>query len=156
MRVAVVNCAIENYCSNFGEWCFEISPLHSVNSIAHIQALLATIYDSELESPSPVSILSRNPGGLSNPELCQLYKWAAAPEVFYSKCVEDQKDSYYIHSDIWLVNVVALELAYRNLRISSHEDFVAMIKKIERLRRLPDKLEDLLEEINVEERGKRK
>ncbi|KAH0669781.1 hypothetical protein KY285_023935 [Solanum tuberosum] len=134
-------------------------------AIAHKQALLATIYDSELESPSPVSILPRNPGGLSNPELCQLYKWAAAPEVFYSKCVEDQSqaqpsqflndDSYNIHSDIWLVNVVALELAYGNLRISSHKDFVAMIKRIKWSRKLPDKLEDLLEEINVEE-GKRK
>ncbi|KAH0676364.1 hypothetical protein KY285_024165 [Solanum tuberosum] len=139
----------------------------------------ATIYGSELESPlfvshgrelgidSTVSIPPRNHGGLSNPELCELYKWAAAPEVFYSKCVEDLSlvqsplflydDACTVHSDIWLVGVAALELAYGNLRISSREEFEAMIKKIKRSRRLPDKLEDLLEEINVEEgKGKMK
>ncbi|KAK4716756.1 hypothetical protein R3W88_015094 [Solanum pinnatisectum] len=124
----------------------------------------ATIYGSELESPlfvshgrelgidSTVSIPPRNHGGLS------LNKWAAAPEVFYSKCVEDLSlvqsplflydDACTVHSDICLVGVAALELAYGNLRISSRKEFEAMIK---RSRRLPDKLEDLLEEINVEE-----
>ncbi|KAH0670009.1 hypothetical protein KY290_025425 [Solanum tuberosum] len=115
----------------------------------------ATIYDSELESP------------LSNLELCELYKWAAAPEVFYSKYEEDlsqvpsplyqDDDAHTVHSDIWLVGVAALELEYGNLRISNREEFEAMIKKIKRSRRLPDKLEDVLEEINVEEgKGKGK
>ncbi|KAH0755169.1 hypothetical protein KY290_025439 [Solanum tuberosum] len=131
----------------------------------------ATIYDSELESPISVShqtelgadptitILPKYPGGHPNLELRELYKWAAAPE-----CVEDQNqaqspydDACTVHSDIWLVGVAALELAYGNLRISSREEFEAMIKKIERSRRLPDKLEDVLEEINVEEgKGKGK
>ncbi|KAG5597828.1 hypothetical protein H5410_039060 [Solanum commersonii] len=136
----------------------------------------ATIYDSELESPlsvnhgrelgvdSTVTILPKNPGGLP------LYKWAAAPEVFYSKYEEGLRDrsqvqsplyldddTYTVHSDIWLVGVAALELAYGNLRISNREDFEGLIKKIKRSRRLPDKLEDLLEEINVEEgKGKMK
>uniref|UniRef100_M1A9X7 Kinase family protein n=1 Tax=Solanum tuberosum TaxID=4113 RepID=M1A9X7_SOLTU len=98
----------------------------------------ATIYDSELESPISVShqtelgtdptitILPKYPGGHPNLELRELYKWAAAPEVFYSQC----DDACTVHSDIWLVGVAALELAYGNLRISNHEEFEAMIKKI--------------------------
>ncbi|XP_027772723.1 serine/threonine-protein kinase BLUS1-like [Solanum pennellii] len=139
----------------------------------------ATIYDSELESPlfvshgtelgldSTVAILPKNPGGIPNLELGELYKWAAAPEVFYSKYEEElsqvpsplyqDDNAHTVHSDIWLVGVAALELAYGNLRISDREDFEAMIKKIKRSRRLPDKLEDVLEEINVEEgKGKGK
>ena len=102
-----------------------------------------------------------------NLELGELYKWAAAPEVFYSKYEEElsqvpsplyqDDNAHTVHSDIWLVGVAALELAYGNLRISDREDFEAMIKKIKRSRRLPDKLEDVLEEINVEEgKGKMK
>ncbi|KAL3337778.1 hypothetical protein AABB24_030085 [Solanum stoloniferum] len=139
----------------------------------------ATIYDSELESPlsvnhgtelgldSTVTILPKNPGGLPNLELCELYKWAAAPEVFYSKYEEDlsqvpsplyqDDDAHTVHSDIWLVGVAALELAYGNLRISNCEELEGLIKKIKRSRGLPDKLEDLLEEIDIEEgKGKGK
>ncbi|KAG5597742.1 hypothetical protein H5410_038974 [Solanum commersonii] len=112
---------------------------------------VATIYDSELESPlsvshgrelgigSTVTILPKNPGGLPNLELCKLYKWAAATEVFHSQCVEDQSQAQPSQS------------------LYDHAYFEAMIKKIKGSRKLPDKLEDLLEEINVEERkGKMK
>ncbi|KAL3369109.1 hypothetical protein AABB24_009757 [Solanum stoloniferum] len=134
----------------------------------------ATIYDSEFESPlsvshqtelgvdSTVTILPKDPAGHPNLELRELYKWAAAPEVFRSLSQAQPSQSLYddactVHSDIWLVGVAALELAYGNLRISNREEFEAMIKKIKRSRRLPDKLEDLLEEINVEEgKGKMK
>ncbi|XP_010321617.1 serine/threonine-protein kinase BLUS1-like [Solanum lycopersicum] len=147
--------------------CFSAGNIY-VNFKSNVEIKLgfaATIYDSELESPlfvshgtelgvdSTVTDLQDDPPGHPNLELGELYRWAAAPEVFYSPC----DDAHTVHSDIWLVGVAALELAYGNLRISDHEEFEAMIKKIKRSRRLPDKLEDVLEEINVEEgKGKGK
>ncbi|XP_055808487.1 serine/threonine-protein kinase BLUS1-like [Solanum dulcamara] len=138
----------------------------------------ATIYESDLETPFVIEHgvkpgdQIKPPGGPSTPELCTLAEWAAAPEIFYAKDYYDSDDAnlnpaqpsllqddfdYTIKSDIWLVGIAALELAYGNLRISNRGEFEALIKKIKRSKILPDKLEYLLEEIRVEEgKGKMK
>ncbi|XP_055808497.1 serine/threonine-protein kinase BLUS1-like [Solanum dulcamara] len=85
---------------------------------------------------------------------------SAPPEVFYKKyddnlnpvkspLFKDYDEVHTVKSDIWLVGIAALELAYGNLRISNRKEFEALIKKIKRSKRLPDKLEDLIEEIHV-------
>ncbi|KAG5607129.1 hypothetical protein H5410_028621 [Solanum commersonii] len=146
--------------------------LHDLDTYFKVEIKLgfaATIYDSELESPISVShqtelgadptitILPKYPGGHPN--------YASCTNGLLRRNVLRIKIKLNLHMmmpalfipDIWLVGVAALELAYGNLRISSREEFEAMIKKIKRSRRLPDKLEDLLEEINVEEgKGKGK
>lgn len=93
------------------------------------------------------------------PLLTNISAWAAAPEVYYiyeDSDSDDQIENYYsVKSDIWLVGITALELAYGNIRVSHREDFDDMINKIRKSKKLPNKLEDLFEEITypIEEEG---
>ncbi|XP_055808475.1 serine/threonine-protein kinase BLUS1-like [Solanum dulcamara] len=135
----------------------------------------ATIYESDLDTPIFVEQGTNQEANLacgpSVPPLNLLSEWASAPEVYYAKYYDSDDDNlnpaqsplfrddddYTIKSDIWLVGIAALELAYGNLRISNRKEFEALIKKIKRLKRLPDKLEHVLEELYVEEeKGKMK
>nr|XP_016492690.1 PREDICTED: serine/threonine-protein kinase OSR1-like [Nicotiana tabacum] len=95
-------------------------------------------------------------GDSSVPRLTNISAWAAAPEIYYTyEDSDDIENDYSVKSDIWLVGITALELAYGNIRVSDREDFDDMINKIRKSKKLPNKLEDLFEEITypIEEEG---
>nr|XP_025886778.1 serine/threonine-protein kinase BLUS1-like [Solanum lycopersicum] len=143
-----------------------------------------TIYESALETPTVLKrgpetgnqpylgLKGKNLGGPPILDLSFLPDWAAAPEIFHlnfydsdnenrnparSSSRSEIDENYSVKSDIWLVGIAALELAYGNLRISHREELEGLIRKIERSRRLPNKLEDVLEEYHEEEKkGKTK
>ncbi|XP_059302158.1 serine/threonine-protein kinase BLUS1-like [Lycium ferocissimum] len=65
-------------------------------------------------------------------------KWGAAPEVYVGENATPK-------SDIWLLGITALELAYGDdLRVRSREDLEYIIEKIRFKKRLPRSLEKLL------------
>ncbi|KAM3281689.1 serine/threonine-protein kinase BLUS1-like [Capsicum chacoense] len=134
-------------------------------------AYAATTYESNLETPIFVNE-AVNPrferGEPSVPPLSIISEWGSAPEVYYTRYYDSDSDDdnrnpayrrqedescYSGKSDIWLVGIAALELAYGNIRVSHRSEFESMIKKIRRAKKLPGKLEDLLGEINAEEVG---
>ncbi|CAH9108336.1 unnamed protein product [Cuscuta epithymum] len=97
----------------------------------------------------------------------QICKWAAPPEVY---CGGGRNDTYYLDytelSDVWLVGITALELAYGTIRVPNREALETMIKEIIRTRRLPKKLgcggiddnreEEAHEEDKRSDKGKKK
>ncbi|CAN4097374.1 unnamed protein product [Withania somnifera] len=145
-----------------------------VSSVEIKLAYAATAYESDLETPivsidvvddAKVGVYRGEP---SVPPLTIMSEWGAAPEVFYAKYADSDSDDdnrnpvypkepdengYTNKSDIWLVGIAALELAYGNIRVSHRKEFEAMIEKIRRTKKLPLKLEYLLGEINAENLG---
>ncbi|KAL2477913.1 Serine/threonine-protein kinase BLUS1 [Forsythia ovata] len=84
----------------------------------------ATIYEHESGSAqaSSSSVMPSN-------SVCE---WAAAPEVYYTQ-------NHSKASDIWMIGITALELAYGGLRVPNRENFESMVKKISKKKRLPKK-----------------
>ncbi|VFQ85976.1 unnamed protein product [Cuscuta campestris] len=66
----------------------------------------------------------------------QISTWAAAPEVYNS---EDSR-GYSEKSDIWLVGITALELAYGRVSVPNRETLEMTIRTITETKRLPKKL----------------
>ncbi|KAJ8556131.1 hypothetical protein K7X08_022889 [Anisodus acutangulus] len=66
-----------------------------------------------------------------------VYKWGAAPEVLGG-------ENYTPKSDIWLLGITALELAYGDIRVRDYRDLEYIIEKIRKKKRLPRSLEKLL------------
>ncbi|MCD9639876.1 hypothetical protein HAX54_024788 [Datura stramonium] len=142
-----------------------------VSSVEIKLAFAATAYESDLDTPIEKVVLDDGqfPGEPSVPPLMMISEWASAPEVFYTKYYTSDSsssdddghdrrasrdESYYtIKSDIWLVGIAALELAYGNIRVCNRRELNALIKKIRRWKRLPNKLEYLQEEIQAEDAG---
>ncbi|XP_059316156.1 serine/threonine-protein kinase BLUS1-like [Lycium ferocissimum] len=135
-----------------------------VNSNVEIKlAFAATAYESDLDCPTEMNVeIDHGPHVVSTsvPPLSIISEWAAAPEVYnalYDNAAKDQEEDQNCRtfkSDMWLVGIAALELAYGNIRANSRAEFDAMINKIRLSKRLPNKLEYLLEEIMAEEAQK--
>ncbi|KAJ8540084.1 hypothetical protein K7X08_026473 [Anisodus acutangulus] len=138
---------------------FKPSPMRNVEIKL---AFAATGYESDLECPTEVVEYDHGPHPVSTsvPPLLIISEWASAPEVYDTLYDGEDHDGneedkcLTFQSDIWLVGIAALELAYGNIRVNSRAEFDAMINKIRKSKRLPNKLEYLLEEIMAEESQK--
>ncbi|XP_059306300.1 serine/threonine-protein kinase BLUS1-like [Lycium ferocissimum] len=71
-------------------------------------------------------------------------KWSAAPEVFGK-----DNDTSTQKSDIWLLGITALELAYGDLPVRNREDLNCIITKLREKKRLPRSLENLLKKKGI-------
>ncbi|XP_059306299.1 serine/threonine-protein kinase BLUS1-like [Lycium ferocissimum] len=71
-------------------------------------------------------------------------KWGAAPEVFGK-----DNDTSTQKSDIWLLGITALELAYGDLPVRNREDLNCIITKLREKKRLPISLEKLLKKKGI-------
>ncbi|KAF3641757.1 putative STE20-related kinase adapter protein alpha-like [Capsicum annuum] len=69
-----------------------------------------------------------------------IYRWGAAPEVFGS----ENENSSGPKSDIWLLGITALELAYGNLAVRNRGELNYIIKNIREKKKFPESLERLL------------
>ncbi|KAK1396929.1 Protein kinase domain-containing protein [Heracleum sosnowskyi] len=69
-----------------------------------------------------------------------VHQWGAAPEVYDS--AHDSK-TYICKSDIWLLGISALELAYGGLEFGKREDLLRFISWIRTEKRLPNKGEEI-------------
>lgn len=81
-------------------------------------------------------------------------KWGAAPEVFAS----ENENNRGPKSDIWLLGITALELAYGNLPVRNRRDLERIVKKIKKTKKLPKSLVVVIKkkkELNSVKRKKR-
>ncbi|VFQ92998.1 unnamed protein product [Cuscuta campestris] len=87
----------------------------------------ATLYEhGASDSRAECSSSSSLPG-------TQISTWAAAPEVYNGHCYSEK-------SDIWLVGITALELAYGRVSVPNREALEMTIRTITQTKRLPKKL----------------
>ncbi|CAN4116850.1 unnamed protein product [Withania somnifera] len=99
---------------------FEASVYHSEN-----------LLNSDRREASSTSLFL-NPKSIS--------QWGAAPEVFRS----ENENNSGPKSDIWLLGITALELAYGNLPVRNRGDLNYIIRKIKEKKKFPKSLEKLL------------
>ncbi|CAH9118101.1 unnamed protein product [Cuscuta europaea] len=111
----------------------------------------ATVYDhgvSNLECSSSCTL----------PET-DISHWAAAPEVYNHEMKNHRSTE---ESDVWLVGIMALELAYGGIRVPSREALEVMSREIHEKRKLPKRYPpapqglDQLQQLTREVEGKGK
>ncbi|KAM3344052.1 serine/threonine-protein kinase BLUS1-like [Capsicum galapagoense] len=105
----------------------------------------ASVYDSEkinVEEDIEEDSNEEEAGSSSSAFLAPkgIAKWGAAPEVFG----RENDEGVGPKSDIWLLGIMALELAYGELPVSTREDLDRLIKKLRKERRFPRSLENML------------
>ncbi|CAA2951330.1 serine threonine- kinase BLUS1-like [Olea europaea subsp. europaea] len=86
----------------------------------------ATIYEHE---PEYGSVQASSSSVLPSYSICE---WAAAPEVYNTQ-------NHSKASDIWMIGITALELAYGDLRLRDRDSFEDMVRTICRNKSLPKK-----------------
>ncbi|PHT35848.1 hypothetical protein CQW23_23548 [Capsicum baccatum] len=105
----------------------------------------ASVYDSEkinveedIEEDSNEEEAGSSSSAFLSPK--RIANWGAAPEVFG----RENDEGVGPKSDIWLLGIMALELAYGELPVSTREDLDRLIKKLRKERRFPRSLKNML------------
>ncbi|XP_059302257.1 serine/threonine-protein kinase BLUS1-like [Lycium ferocissimum] len=100
-------------------------------------AFEASVYDSEVIEENQNCNVGEASSSSSFLDVKSIFKWGAAPEV-----LRGENDTP--KSDVWLLGITALELAYGDIRVRNRGDLDYITKKIRKKKRLPRSLEKLL------------
>lgn len=120
------------------------------NGVAIKLGFEASMYEHDQERWNPIAMPST-----STLPLRDITKWGTAPEDFSAE--EESRYSYKPHSDIWLVGITALELAYGYFPVRDRAEFEAVIEEITKKKKLPtiEELKKITDEEKVKRKGKR-
>ncbi|KAL2536466.1 Serine/threonine-protein kinase BLUS1 [Forsythia ovata] len=120
------------------------------NGVAIKLGFEGSMYEHYQERWNPLAMAST-----STLPLRDITNWGSAPEVIFGA----EKGNKYVHkphSDIWLVGITALELAYGCFPVRDRAEFEAVIEKIIKKKKLPtmEKLKRIADMENVKGKGK--
>ncbi|KAJ8556326.1 hypothetical protein K7X08_023084 [Anisodus acutangulus] len=104
-------------------------------------AFEASVYDSEIIEENQNYNVGEASSSSSFLDVKSIFKWGAAPEVFGT---DGSANTIGLKSDIWLLGITALELAYGDIRVRNRGELDYIIRKIREKKRLPRSLEKLL------------
>ncbi|KAJ8556325.1 hypothetical protein K7X08_023083 [Anisodus acutangulus] len=104
-------------------------------------AFEASVYDSEIIEENQNYNVGEASSSSSFLDVKSIFKWGAAPEVFEN---DGNTSGITQKSDIWLLGIMALELAYGDIRVRNRGELDYIIRKIREKKRLPRSLEKLL------------
>ncbi|CAI9785988.1 unnamed protein product [Fraxinus pennsylvanica] len=110
----------------------------------------ASMYEHDQERWNPIAMPST-----STLPLRDITKWGTAPEDFSAE--GSSRYNYKPHSDIWLVGITAVELAYGYFPVRNRAEFEAVIEEITKKKILPtiERFKKITDKEKVKGKGKR-